>query len=153
MQASWPWIPQLWWLRCRISVMWKSLSHGRFISCFQGEQRQESQNALCASPVTLIQNKYATVGYFGVACPGAQHGQHESVGYLRRRINWLKHEPEPYSLSSMTHGMKLIAGASYLGLAACCEFWINYSIPWPWICSSIKWTCQYVFSRVNARIE
>ena len=39
---------------------------GEIISYFQGKQRQESQNALFASQVTLIQNnQYALVGYFG----------------------------------------------------------------------------------------
>lgn len=39
-----------------------------------GEQSQESQNALFVSQVTLILNDpYAIVGYFGVACHGPQH--------------------------------------------------------------------------------
>ena len=55
-----------------IRMQEEDTSCGRFISCFQGEQRQEGQKALFASQVSLIQNhRYAIMGYFGVACPGA----------------------------------------------------------------------------------
>ena len=54
------------------------LARERFISCLQGEQRQESQNALYPSQGILIQNnQYAVVEYLGVACPGPQQNLQE----------------------------------------------------------------------------
>ena len=57
-----------------IRMQGEHLSGGRFISCFQGEQRLEHQNALFASQVNLIQNnQYPIVGHFEVAHPRSQH--------------------------------------------------------------------------------
>ena len=63
-----------------------SLSHERFISCFQGD-RKESQNVplvLAISYVTLIQNNQdAIVAYLGIICLEPQYHMIPNGSYLR----------------------------------------------------------------------